>query len=43
MVEGDIVYFPSTLEHYVTENKTDSTRATISANFILEIKENDEK
>ena len=43
MVEGDIVYFPSTLEHYVTENKTDSTRATISANFILEIKEDEEK
>jgi hypothetical protein len=41
--EGDIVFFPSVLEHYVTENKTNSSRATISANFILEIKEDEEK
>ena len=43
MEEGDIIYFPSTLEHYVTGNKTDNIRATISANFILELKENEEK
>lgn len=36
--EGDIVYFPSSLDHYVTENTSDQVRATISANFI--IKEN---
>ena len=31
--EGDIVFFPSKLDHYVTYNKTDLRRATISANF----------
>jgi ectoine hydroxylase-related dioxygenase (phytanoyl-CoA dioxygenase family) len=31
--EGDIVLFPSTLEHYVTHNNTDTIRSTISANF----------
>ena len=31
--DGDIVFFPSTLEHYVTWNKTDEVRSTISANF----------
>tara|TARA_B100001057_G_scaffold252093_1_gene252372 strand:+ start:3177 stop:3782 length:606 start_codon:yes stop_codon:yes gene_type:complete len=41
--EGDIIFFPSTLEHYVTGNKTDNNRATISANFILELSENEEK
>ncbi len=41
--EGDIIFFPSTLEHYVTGNKTNNHRATISANFILELKENEEK
>lgn len=35
--EGDIVFFPSTLNHYVTWNKSDTIRASISANFrILE-------
>ena len=41
--EGDIIFFPSTLEHYVTGNKTNTVRATISANFILEIKQDEEK
>lgn len=31
--EGDIIFFPSTLNHYVTWNKTDNIRASISANF----------
>ena len=31
--DGDIVFFPSTLDHYVTWNKTDNVRASISANF----------
>lgn len=31
--DGDIVFFPSTLNHYVTWNKTDTIRASISANF----------
>jgi hypothetical protein len=35
--DGDIVMFPSTLEHYVTWNKSDTVRSSISANFrILE-------
>tara|TARA_B100000674_G_C37622229_1_gene814867 strand:- start:150 stop:794 length:645 start_codon:yes stop_codon:yes gene_type:complete len=34
--EGDIVFFPSSLEHYVTPNNSDEVRATISANFIIE-------
>jgi len=33
--EGDIVLFPSTLEHYVTHNTSKEVRATISANFVL--------
>jgi ectoine hydroxylase-related dioxygenase (phytanoyl-CoA dioxygenase family) len=41
--EGDIIFFPSTLEHYVTGNKTNNHRATISANFILELKQDEEK
>jgi len=41
--EGDIVYFPSTLEHYVTGNNTNETRATISANFILEVRDDEEE
>ena len=41
--EGDIIFFPSTLEHYVTGSKTNTVRATISANFILEIKQDEEK
>ena len=31
--EGEIIFFPSGLDHYVTYNKTDLRRATISANF----------
>ena len=31
--DGDIIFFPSSLEHYVTYNKTDKIRASISANF----------
>lgn len=35
--EGEIIFFPSTLNHYVTWNKSETTRASISANFrILE-------
>ena len=33
--EGDIIYFPSTLEHYVSPNNSTEVRATISANFII--------
>jgi hypothetical protein len=35
LVEGEIVFFPSNLDHYVTYNRTDSLRVTISANFSL--------
>lgn len=35
--EGEIVFFPSSLEHYVTYNKTDKIRASISANFCVAI------
>jgi ectoine hydroxylase-related dioxygenase (phytanoyl-CoA dioxygenase family) len=35
--DGDIVFFPSSLEHYVTYNKTDKIRASISANFGIAI------
>ena len=31
--EGDIIFFPSSLDHYVTYNKAGIRRATISANF----------
>lgn len=31
--EGDIIFFPSSLDHYVTHHKTDEIRASISANF----------
>lgn len=31
--EGDIVFFPSNLSHYVTYNNSNNRRATISANF----------
>lgn len=33
--EGEIIFFPSSLDHYVTWNQTDSVRATISANFSI--------
>lgn len=33
--EGEIIYFPSNLEHYVSENRSNEIRATISANFIV--------
>ena len=39
--EGDIVFFPSNLEHYVTSNTSDKVRSTISANFVLSEKQND--
>lgn len=35
--DGDIIFFPSTLEHYVTYNKTDKIRASISANFGIKL------
>mgnify|MGYP000365574900 CR=1 FL=1 len=38
--EGDIIYFPSSLEHYVSNNNSNDLRATISANFIIKEKEN---
>ena len=37
--EGDIIYFPSTLEHYVSNNNSNELRATISANFIIKEKQ----
>ena len=33
MSEGDIIFFPSTLSHYVTFNNSTDVRSTISANF----------
>tara|TARA_X000000368_G_C23054732_1_gene723293 strand:+ start:1880 stop:2491 length:612 start_codon:yes stop_codon:yes gene_type:complete len=41
--EGDIVFFPSVLEHYVTVNESDNIRATISANFVIKERNNEEK
>lgn len=38
--EGEIIYFPSNLNHYVSPNNTAHTRATISANFIIKDKAN---
>ena len=40
MEEGDIIYFPSNLNHYVSPNNTEKTRATISANFIIKDRAN---
>lgn len=37
--EGSIVFFPSTVDHYVSYNKTQDTRVSISANFILHPKQ----
>ena len=37
--EGDIIYFPSNLGHYVSDNKSDKVRATISANFVIREKQ----
>jgi uncharacterized protein (TIGR02466 family) len=37
--EGDIIYFPSSLEHYVSNNNSNELRATISANFIIKEKQ----
>jgi hypothetical protein len=34
--EGDLVIFPSYIDHYVTKNKTQNVRSTISMNFTLE-------
>ena len=39
--EGDIVFFPSNLEHYVSNNTSDQIRSTISANFVLSEKQDD--
>ena len=36
MQEGDIVFFPSNLDHYVTYNRTEKLRVSISANFALD-------
>lgn len=33
--EGDIIIFPSYLDHYVTGNNTDQRRSTISANLYI--------
>jgi hypothetical protein len=33
--EGDIIYFPSNLGHYVSNNQSSDIRATISANFVI--------
>ena len=41
--EGDIVFFPSVLEHYVTVNESNKTRATISANFTINERINEEE
>ena len=41
--EGDIVFFPSVLEHYVTVNESDETRVTISANFTVNERIDEEK
>lgn len=38
--EGDIIYFPSNLGHYVSDNQSSNTRATISANFVIREKHN---
>ena len=37
--EGDIIYFPSNLGHYVSDNKSTEVRATISANFVIKEKQ----
>ena len=39
--EGDIVFFPSNLEHYVSNNTSDQVSSTISANFVLSEKQDD--
>ena len=41
--EGDIVFFPSVLEHYVTTNNSDEVRSTISANFTINERPDEEK
>lgn len=33
--EGDIIFFPSYIDHYVSHNKSDLRRSTISANFYI--------
>ena len=35
--EGEIIFFPSSLEHYVTWNRTDNIRSSISANFTVNV------
>lgn len=33
--EGDVIFFPSYLDHYVTNNTNEQRRATVSANFAI--------
>lgn len=33
--EGDIIFFPASLDHYVSTHKNDELRSTISANFSI--------
>ena len=37
--EGEIIYFPSNLGHYVSNNESNDIRATISANFVVREKQ----
>ena len=37
------MFFPSVLEHYVTSNQSDEVRATISANFTINERIDEEK
>jgi len=37
--EGDIIFFPASLDHYVSTHKADELRSTISANFGIAIDE----
>ena len=37
------MFFPSVLEHYVTVNESDETRVTISANFTINERIDEEK
>ena len=36
LVEGDLLIFPSYMDHYVTKNNTNNIRSTVSMNFTLE-------
>jgi len=35
--DGEIIFFPSSLDHYVTWNQTDNIIATVSANFSIKL------